>query len=169
METYPHVSSIQKYLYASVRWKQPSRTSFRVRMDTLLCSVCDIFQLVPIFSWRTGRRRVVKTLEITVGGGRFSWDSEARARNFAPRREAIRSWLEFTLLPVHGDMFSCLFHTMNIAKHAFHWGKYMTFIGVIYGHWSVRNLLIRSRLVMTHHLYIWWSYRADIFHNYVTL
>ena len=61
--------------------------------------------------WRVGHGRVVRTLDTTVGGGRCFWDSDARVLNWVPTREAIRSWLEFTLLPVHGDMFLCLLHT----------------------------------------------------------
>ena len=32
-----------------------------------------------------------------------SWDSEPWIRNYVPTHEAVRSWLAFTLLPVHRD------------------------------------------------------------------
>ena len=91
-----------KYFYACARWKQSSGKSFLLRVDWLQCSVCDTVQLVLIRFWRTGHGRVVKALAITVGGGRCLWDSEARVGKWAPTREEIRSYLEFTPLPVHG-------------------------------------------------------------------
>ena len=54
---------------------------------------------------------VVRRLDTTVGSVleilRSAW-------NCAPTREANHSQLEFTLLPVHADMFTCLFHTKYV-------------------------------------------------------
>ena len=99
------------YLYASARCKQLSGESFLLRIDSLLRAMCDTVQLVPFrFDGWVGHGWEVETLDITVGGGRCFWDSEARVRNWAPTCEAMRTLLEFTQLPVHRDMFSCLLH-----------------------------------------------------------
>ena len=55
--------------------------------------------------WQVGQGRVTRTLDTTVGGGRCLWDFDARVWNWAPTHEAIRGQWEFTLMPVHGDMF----------------------------------------------------------------
>ena len=67
-------------------------------------------QLVLPFSWfqsvlTGGSGRVARRLDTTVGGGRCLWDFDARVWNWAPTHEAIRGQWEFTLMPVHGDMF----------------------------------------------------------------
>ena len=59
---------------------------------------------------RVGYGQVIGTLDSTVGAEMCPWVSEAHIRNWAPTCEAIRSYLEFTLLQVHRDMFSCLLH-----------------------------------------------------------
>ena len=55
---------------------------------------------------RVGHDWVVRTSFTTVGGGRCLWDSQACVRDGT--RNVILAYLELTLMPVAGDMFSCL-------------------------------------------------------------
>ena len=89
METCPHMPSIHNDM--TVSCKQFSGESFLLRIHWLLCSMLDTVQLAPIRFWRMGYGRSVKTLGITVGGGRCPSGSETRVRNRAPTREAICS------------------------------------------------------------------------------
>ena len=59
----------------------------------------------------THHAQVVRTLDTNVGGGKCLWDSETRVRNWDPSLEAIRSWLEFPLPSLNGDMSSHLLQT----------------------------------------------------------
>ena len=55
-----------------------------------------------------------RTLDTAVDG----WDCGVCDSLLAyPAHKAICTYLEFTLLPVHGDIFSCLFHT-NMIYHS---------------------------------------------------
>ena len=57
--------------------------------------------------------RVGSTLDTAVCGG-VAYDTRwSPVRGWHPARETIRYQLEFTLLPVNRDMFSCLHHTSN--------------------------------------------------------
>ena len=87
----PSCNFLSIHLYASDRCKQSSANSFLLRIDSLLPSICDTVQLVPIRFWRVGQGQVGRTLGTTLGDGRCLWDSEARVRNWAPTREAISS------------------------------------------------------------------------------
>ena len=61
-----------------------------------------------------GHGRLVGTLDTTVDGG-IACETMGPAAGYChPVYEAIRSWLGSTLLPEHGDMFSCLLHTKVI-------------------------------------------------------
>ena len=118
-ENYYHVSSIQTDVYTPV-----PGVSNLVEKSSYSESACCCVQCEIPFSWwqsiwrRAGYVRMVRTLDTTEDGGRCVWDSEARVRNRAPSREAIRSLLEFTLLVVHGDMFLCLLHKNDIYQCA---------------------------------------------------
>ena len=77
-ETFCHVSSIQKYLYTSIRREQPSGEPFLPRIDPLMCRMCDTMQFVPIIfmdrSWPSARltQRWVVGLPVRLWGSGFA-------------------------------------------------------------------------------------------------
>ena len=114
--------------------------------STRCCVQCVIpLSWYPSVFWRMDHSWVVRTLDTTMGGGRCLWDSEARVRNWAPTREAIRSELEFTLLPVHGDIFLYFLHTkwyQNGTLTAFH---------------PLHEIKIASEMNIMVHIRCWWK------------
>ena len=113
-ESCSRVSYIWKwYLYATATCEKSSGESLLSMIDWLLCLVSNTIRLVPIhfYGWvmakwlgRSTQQRVAELPQIMGSAVRY-WH---------PAHGAIGSQLEFTMLLVHGGMFSCLFHTQII-------------------------------------------------------
>ena len=101
------------YLHTSVRCKQPRSESFLLIIGSPRCRVFDTIGLILIRFWRVGHGRVVRT----------AWHSSRGWRCFEmcglgfgvsrPVHDALRSLIVYNLLPVIGDMLSCLPHINN--------------------------------------------------------
>ena len=68
-------------------------------------------RLMPTHFRRMSHSQVVRTLDTEVGGRDACEIIMAAVRYWHPAHEAIRSCLESTLMPVHGDILSCHLHT----------------------------------------------------------
>ena len=85
------------------------RESFLLRIDSLLCSMCDTVQLVPIrcfflfvflffclfvclFVWRTSHGRVFKTLDKRVGDGGCLWVRPAFETGLRLVKQFAHNW-----------------------------------------------------------------------------
>ena len=74
----------------------------------VVAPMCVTLQLVPFCSWRMGHGLMVSALATAVGGDRCLWDWEALGTKPRTTNSFI---LALTLLPVHGDILSHLYHT----------------------------------------------------------